>query len=170
MDNVNVRVWDNCVSQKIRVGQSIEGNFHYMLYKAGCGICHSVESILWNLLVVTGGAELHLSVATVKELTGKDSATLEEVYNAIKIRGGDLCPAEVGPRLCLCMGKGREMLWLKIAMNPITDSSGDQKIFCIGWFNEGDRKPWIRTLPGCLQYPCEGHWPIVYVSSALGLS
>ena len=43
--------------------------------------------------------EVTLTIATTKELTGKNEATIHEVYDAIKTRGGQRCHTEVAFQL-----------------------------------------------------------------------
>jgi len=86
--------------------------------------------------------EIALYVMTVKELTGKDRATTQEVHDAIKARGGELCPAEVGPQLRLQYLDQPMNEHLLIAMDGIVASGGELCAFFVerdglGWFLSG---------------------------------
>jgi len=74
---------------------------------------------------------IDLCSATVKELTGKSSATTAEIFDAIK-RIGDLCPAEIGPALREQYLDQPNWEWLHIAMEPICDSDGSLSMFGVG--------------------------------------
>ena len=75
--------------------------------------------------------EIALYVMTVKDLTGKDRATIQEIHDAIKARGGQLCPAEVGPQLRLQYQDQSFNESLYIAMETIVGSAGSLYTFCV---------------------------------------
>lgn len=73
-------------------------------------------------------AEYELCTATVKELTGSDVATLRDILSAVIKKGYDKCQPEDGPRLREAYS-GTDLYFL--AMDPIRDSGGDPRIFCV---------------------------------------
>ena len=73
--------------------------------------------------------DLDLVVMSVAELGFKNSAKRSEIYARARELGLDLCPAEVGPQLCLVYKDQPLNEWLLIAMEPITDSGGDLSVF-----------------------------------------
>jgi pterin-4a-carbinolamine dehydratase len=91
-------------------------------------------------------SEVELVVRSVEELGFKDGATREQIYNRAKEIGLDLCPAEVGPQLrlqCKDQPKGE---WLLIAMEPITDSDGNLRVFLVGRGDGGEQ--WLHGNGG----------------------
>ncbi|MDD4995027.1 MAG: hypothetical protein PHW53_00940 [Patescibacteria group bacterium] len=87
--------------------------------------------------------EVDLVAASVAELGFPEGATWTEINKRAKERGLALCPAEVGPQLRLQypdqpMGERR-----LIAMEPITDSDGDIRVFNVG--HDDDDGCWLGT-------------------------
>ena len=68
--------------------------------------------------VATEETEIDLVVVSAAELGFKDATTLEQIYTRAKKLGLNLCPAEVGPQLCL-QHKDQPNRELLIAMEPI---------------------------------------------------
>lgn len=85
--------------------------------------------------------EVELACATVKELTGKNMATLRDIFDAIRCIG-DLCPAEAGPQLRLQYTDQPKGERLVIAMEPITDSDGGLRLFSVEHCGDG---PWLSA-------------------------
>jgi hypothetical protein len=67
--------------------------------------------------------EVDLYIATVKGLTGKDRAEIEDVHLAIRKKGYQLCPPEVGPRLRSQFPDQESMRRVYIAMTLIYNRS-----------------------------------------------
>jgi hypothetical protein len=105
------------------------------------------DDILGKTTLAKSETEITLHTATVKELTGKDWATNREINEAIRSKGYNLCPAEVGPQLRLQYPDQPKDEWLRVAMEPIADSDGDLGIFCVDrdgggrWLGGGDGRP-----------------------------
>ncbi len=77
--------------------------------------------------------EVELVVASVAELGFKDGAKYSAICERAKNFGLNLCPAEVGPQLRLQytdQPKEKDE-WLRIAMEPITDSDGYLSVFSV---------------------------------------
>ena len=114
-------------------------------------------NILGKITLAETETEVTLHVATVEELTGKDVATNHEINQAIRQKGYDLCPAEVGPQLRLQYSNQPECENLLIVMESISDSFlGLRNIFCMGHAAGGER--WLNDCSG---HPDHG-WGDVY--------
>lgn len=70
---------------------------------------------------------------TVRQLGFPDEPTTDEIYKKAEDLGLELCPAEVGPHLCL-QYSGKE--WMLIAMKQITDRHGDPYVFYLCAYDE----------------------------------
>jgi hypothetical protein len=105
------------------------------------------DDILGKIELAKTETEVTLHVATVKELTGKDVATNREINEAIREKGYDLCPAEVGPQLRLQYQNQPSGEWLIVATEPVTDSGGDPGLFRV--YRDNDE----RYLDGSNGHP-----------------
>lgn len=98
--------------------------------------------------------EVELVIVAVAELGFKEGATLRDIYERAASLGLGLCPAEVGPQLRLQYKNQPEDEWLRVAMEPITDSGGDLDVFGVGrghvglWLHGSDGHPDIFWSPG----------------------
>ena len=88
---------------------------------------------------------LDLVVLSVSDLGFTQNTRLDAIYAKAKERGLQLCPAEVGPALRLAYPDQPYGEWLTIAMEPITDSSGDPDVFRVDR-GYGDR--WLYASDG----------------------
>ena len=95
------------------------------------------DDILGRIALAESETEVTLHMATVKELTGKDWATNREINEAIRSKGYDLCPAEVGPQLRLQYSDQPNGEWIRVAMEPITASYGDLRVFFVARVDVG---------------------------------
>lgn len=91
---------------------------------------------------------------TVRELGFDSYSTTKELFTRIKDIG-ELCPAEVGPALRLVYQDQPENEWLRIAMEPITDSGGNPRVFDLGrdgdglWLSSSWAYPGREWNPDC---------------------
>lgn len=124
-----------------------EWNPEFILRSYKICVTQNALTIIHNLVVApTRDYKVNLCRATVRELTGKDGATTEEVMKAVS-RMGFLCPPEVGPALRLQyreQPKGEQLL---IAMHPLKADSSDScdMIFSL---NNPNELPVGLTLDG----------------------
>lgn len=119
------------------------------------------NNILRKISLATSETEINLCVATVKELTGKDWATNREILGAIRAKGYELCPAEVGPQLRLQYPDQPSGEWLRIGMEPITGSDGGLFIFNVDPY--GDER-WLSSFYGYPGHEWSGDRRFVFVS------
>ncbi len=83
------------------------------------------DQILNKMKVSETETQVDLVVKTVAELGFKGGANRDAIYARAKELGLELCPAEVGPALRLAYQDQPNGEWLRIAMEPISDSGGD---------------------------------------------
>ena len=116
---------------RIGVGSKNADEFCAALKAAGCRFGDWANDILGKPAFTVADQELDLDlvVMSVAELGFKNSAKRSEIYARARELGLDLCPAEVGPQLCLIYKDQPLNEWLLIAMEPITDSGGDLSVF-----------------------------------------
>jgi hypothetical protein len=85
--------------------------------------------------------EVDLINMTISELGFKESATYAQILACARELGLDLCPAEVGPQLRLEYKDQPLGEWLIVAMEPVTDSDGNPRLFGVGRVDGGQ---WLR--------------------------
>ena len=117
------------------------------LKAAGHKIGDYADQALSKITVAPVPVTLDLVDLTTKEITGKDQATLVEIYEAALARGDvDLCPAEVGPALRLQYGNQPMNEWLIVAMEPLEDSDGNLMRFIVARDSDGS---WLFSRYDC---------------------
>ncbi len=99
------------------------------LEKAGFKVGEYAAEILEKLTWETKGT-FDLEVKTVAGLGLENGGTLNDIYAKAKEQGLELCPGEVGPAYRMAH-KDQPNEWLRIAMEPITDSDGDLGVFSV---------------------------------------
>lgn len=82
-------------------------------------------------------AQLELVITTQAELGFEKGTTFDEMVKHARQLGLELCPAEVGPYLRLVYKDQPKGEWLRIAMEPITDSVGYLGVFCVEHDDDG---------------------------------
>lgn len=121
------------------------------MQKAGMKITDWAKDIMGKpaFTVANKEEEVILAEITVADLGFKDGATYaaiceKVVGTEVSFEGQDyiveLCPNEVGSQLRLQRPNQEKGEWLRIAMEPITDSDGDLRIFNVG---HGDGYLWL---------------------------
>lgn len=117
----------------IRLGTGLKtaDDFFKSIKDNGCLISTWTIDILGEdaFTAATEEIEVELVVASVAELGFKDGAKCSTIYQRAQQLGLDLCPAEVGPQLRLQYADQPRNEWLLIAMEPITDSVGNLRVF-----------------------------------------
>lgn len=107
----------------------------------GLNNTHFGDRMLEKTPLAESETEVDLYKATVKELTGKDSASQSEVDEAIRAGGYHLCPAEVGPQLRLQYPDQPHGEFIHVAMEPITifwcEASQDITLVYHVWHERG---------------------------------
>ena len=93
-----------------------------------------------NKVKISGETQLDLVVKTVADLGFKDGARRDAIYARAKELGLELCPSEVGPALRLVYQDQPYGEWLRIAMEPITDSDGVLEVFVV---DHDDDERWL---------------------------
>ncbi len=121
---------------KLGTGLKIADDFRKALKQSGCKIGDWGNDILGKPTFTASDTEteVDLAVVSVAELGFKDGATRKDIYNKAKELGLELCPNEVGPQLRLQYKNQPTGEWLRIAMEPISDSCGDLSVFDVGHY------------------------------------
>ncbi len=101
--------------------------------------------ILKKIEVAQTETQVDLVVLTVAELGFKDGARRDAIYAKALEFGLQLCPAEVGPALCLVYKDQPRGEWLRIGMEPLAGSGGYLRVFVVG-NDDGDR--WLYSSFG----------------------
>ncbi len=124
---------------KLGTGLKTAGDFSRSLKDNGCNISNWANDILGKsaFTAATEEIEIDLVVKSVAELGFKNGATCQQIYNRANELGLDLCPPEVGPQLRLQYKDQPNNEWLIVAMEPITDSDGDLKLFNVERYDSG---------------------------------
>jgi hypothetical protein len=101
--------------------------------------------------------EIDLVLLTVADLGFPNSATRAQIYEKARALGLELCPAEAGPQLRLQYLDQPNGEWIYVAMEPITDSHGDLKVFHVVHY---DRGQWLYGPYGYPDYvwSAENRW------------
>ena len=89
--------------------------------------------------------EIQLVNLSVADLGFKDGANYGNICAKAKELGLELCPNEVGPQLRLQYKDQPKGEYLRIAMEPITDSDGRLSIFSVA---HGDDGLWLHGFYG----------------------
>jgi hypothetical protein len=83
-----------------------------------------------------GGKQIDLFIATTKELTGKNTATTREVFDAI-LRIGKLCLTEAGSELRKQHPNLPNPYSIKVAVECTRDTDGDMVDLRVNFYDDG---------------------------------
>jgi hypothetical protein len=160
--SATAKVWKTWKTIQLGTGLQTADDFRKEVVKAGMKIGDWANDILGKpaFTATTSETEVELVVASVAELGFKDGATRKDIYVRAQELGLDLCPPEVGPQLRLQYTDQPKGEWLVIAMEPITDSDGDLRLFRVA---RGDGERWLGADRG---YPVNfwrGHYRFVFL-------
>ncbi len=127
---------------KLGTGLKTADDFRKALKQSECKIGDWGNDILGKPAFTASETEteVDLVVVSIAELGFKDGATRKDIYNKAKKLGLELCPNEVGPQLRLQYKDQPIGEWLRVAMEPISDSGGDLSLFEVG---HDDSDPWL---------------------------
>jgi hypothetical protein len=151
---VNFEIW-----KTIRIGTAsfkTADDFRKALKEKGFYISRWANDILEKpaFTVAPKETQVDLFKVTVSQL-GFQSAQLDQIYGRAEELGLELCPAEVGPQLCLQYQQDQPNEWILVAMKPILDSLGNLRVFNVGGYGS---ELWLRTYlitPGNVWDPHE---------------
>ncbi|SRR6266700_1464148 len=98
---------------------------------AGMKLDNWGRSLLRRTDTATEETDVDLVVVSAAELGFKKGAKYSEICARALELGLELCPAEVGPALRLAYKDQPRGEWLLIAMNAISGSDGDLRVFIV---------------------------------------
>ncbi len=134
------------VFKTIKLGEhKSHKDYRKAMEKAGFRIGDYAVQILEKVTVASEPTELDLVVVTVGELGFKDGARRDAIYEKALSLGLQLCPNEVGPALRLAHPDQPMNEWLRVGMEPLTDSGGGLYVFCVD--HDGNGR-WLDSYYG----------------------
>lgn len=89
--------------------------------------------------------KIHLTDASFAEVGLTEGGTLAEFLVAVKLFGGDKCPAEAGPALRQLYQNQPQGEWLIMLMDAISDSVGGLSVFGLLSYSDG---LWLNAACG----------------------
>lgn len=136
------------ILKTIKVGTGLKSadDFRTALKAAGCRIGNWANDILGKpaFTVASQAGDIDLVVFTTAQLTGNENGgTTKEVFAGAARLGLDKCLPEDGPQLRLQYLDQPLGEWLRIGMDPITDSDGELLVFHVDHDDDG---LWLLTL------------------------
>ena len=151
---------------KIGTGLKTANDFRKALKQNGCRINDWGNTILSKPAFMASDTETEVDLVNVSvaELGFKEGTTLRDINKKALELGLELCPNEVGPQLRLQYRDQPLGEWLRIAMEPISDSDGDLNIFSVehvvaGLWLYGDRGDpghfWLGSYRFVFLRPCK---------------
>lgn len=103
------------------------------------------RQILAKVTIAPTETEINLDVVTVADLGFTRATRYDVICKRIVEIGAQLCPAEVGPALCLSYGDQPSGEYNAIAMEPLADSAGILDFFVVNRIND---QRWLGTYRG----------------------
>ena len=146
---------------KLGTGLKTADDFRQALKQGGYQIGSWANDILGKLAfkAVARETEVELVKGSVKELTGKDLVSLQEIIQRAEERGLKKCLAEVGPQLRLQYKDQPYGEWLVVAMEPIAGSVGGLGVFYVGRDDDGR---WLHSGYGSPGHVWRGDGRVVF--------
>lgn len=95
------------------------------------------KQLLEKTTVADNPTQIELYRATVAELGFPNGAKFADIRARIHELGFADCPAEVGPQLRRQYTDQPMNEWVRVMMDPITDSFGDLRVFSVGRHGDG---------------------------------
>ena len=131
------------------------------LKKNGFGISDKAKDILGKpaFIVAVVEEEIQLVNVSVADLGYKSGATYKDICAKAKELGLEFCPNEIGPQLRLQYKNQPKGEDLYIAMEPISDSGGDFRIFNVG---HGGGDLWLGGSIGYSDIFCDANHHFVF--------
>jgi len=157
------RTWKTWRTIKLGTGLKTGNDFVKVLKRVGCEIDYIANDILNKPTFTVSETErcVELICVSVKELGFNKGANHADICKRAQEFGLSLCPAEVGPQLCLQQDDQTENNNVMVAMNPIIDSVGKPNIFNVQYYNSGKRHLDGNFGNSCeIWYPCH---PFVFL-------
>lgn len=144
------KVFDTWKTIKLGTGLNTADDFRKAIKDNGCRISDWASDILGKdaFTTTTEETEVELVNVSVAELGFKNGAKRADIYQRAQEYGLDLCPAEVGAQLRLQYKDQPKDEWLRIAMEPITDSGGRLSVFDVGRGGDGLWLDGVSGRPG----------------------
>jgi hypothetical protein len=145
------------IFKTVKLGVRMNNTIDLIMHMHSKGILVSSEAcemIIHGTEFSDSVSEVVLHIATVEEITGKESAIVQEINDAIMSHGYDLCSSEVGPLLRLKYNDSDEKNWTLIAMEPI-----DGHIHCLRRYGKKQLDFASSGIPGI-----KGISPVVFMS------
>ncbi len=128
--------------QTITIGINKSPSAYREALKAnGYHIGDYADQILKRMKVSETEVQIDLVVMTVAELGFKGGVRRDAIYARAIELGLELCPAEVGPALRLAYQDQPYGEWLRIAMEPISDSGDFLEVFGV---DRGGDERWLH--------------------------
>ncbi len=128
------------IEETIAIGAVVSADgFRKMFHKRGMTISGYAQEILDKISLTKERKEIKIVIISLANLGFGFNEEVEYPTICLKAKemGLKLCPAEVGPQVCLQMFKGfQEGDWFEVASEPIIDSDGVSRLFSPGWSDE----------------------------------
>ena len=130
---------------KLGTGLRTADDFRRALKKSNCGIDDRANDILGKSAFTASeiGVDANLVVVSASKLGLKKEAPRADIYARAVELGLSRCPAEVGPQLCRQYTDQPRNERLVIGMEPIADSFGALRLFCVNRYSDGTQ--WLRA-------------------------